>query len=133
MRMMSDVTDFYADCDSPEYGGPVWKLLHRIEALDNGTISFADINFIGLTNIYLYCSCAYYQADKTLMSDIMFDCLCGYLAENFEILEMMDVRGVGTLIVEDNLKAGTCLGVEYPVIVQRIVGGMIAMQGHLPK
>lgn len=86
--------------------------LIQIDKIDAGA-PLEGFELVSLTNVYLHCSYAYYELNESLMSDARFDQLCRYLHDNFDMLEMMGVRGVGDVIVKDNLAAGTCLGVFY--------------------
>lgn len=103
----------------------VKPLLDRIRKLDSGELSFGDLNFVALTNIYVYCSYAYYVLDEVLMSDMMFDLLCAWLYQNFDILEITGVWHVGKLILKENLHAGTCLVDEYPKMFRDIATEMV--------
>lgn len=111
----------------------VVPLYERILKLDSGELSFGDLNFIAETNIYLYCSYAYYELNESLMSDLMFDLLCSWLYENYDILAFMGVWWVGKTIVKDNLKAGTCLGVEYPKMVRDTATQMVRYKRGTPE
>ena len=104
------------------------QLYRRMQSLDRGEIAFDSLRLIPLTNSYLFCSYAYYEKDVSLLSDETFDKLCKYLYDMWEFMEAEGVRHVGTLIIEDNLKAGTCLRVTYPVAVRVIVDMMIELK-----
>ena len=103
-------------------------LYRRMQSLDRGEIAFDSLRLIPLTNIYLFCSYAYYEKDVSLLSDGTFDKLCKYLYDMWEFMEAEGVWHVGTLILEDNLKAGTCLRVTYPPAVQVIAEMMIELK-----
>ena len=91
-----------------------------IADLETGKTEFAKYSHISLCNLYLYASESYYVHDESVMTDGMFDKLCGYLLEQYDVLEMVGVWHVGRDIKKENLEAGTCLGVEFPVPVINI-------------
>lgn len=96
------------------------KIAGDIGMLDSRLSDFQDYNFIRLTNIYLLASYCYYELDVPIMSDGVFDALCGYLADHFDALEMFGVWHVGSVIVKENLDVGTCIGIEYPEMIQLV-------------
>jgi len=117
-----DRTQHKGACLTPEF------LYRRMQSLDRGEIALESLRLIPLTNIYLFCSYAYYEKDVSLLSDGTFDKLCKYLYDMWEFMEAEGVWHLGTLILEDNLKAGTCLRVTYPPAVQVIADMMIELK-----
>lgn len=91
-----------------------------IADLETGKTELTKYNHISLCNLYLYASECYYAHDTSVMTDGMFDKICKYLLEQFDVLEMVGVWHVGRNIVRGNLEAGTCIGVTFPVPVQNI-------------
>ena len=63
------------------------------------------------------CAYAYYELDKTLISDTEFDMLAKEILDNWDNIEHMHKY----LLTKDMLVAGTYLG-EYPNMVKGAVG-----------
>ena len=106
------------------------KHLDRLKGIEDGSIPYPDVPFIGMTNAYLFASYAYYEMDVSLISDFTYDMVCAYLLENFDALEMLGVWHVGKVIVKDNLAAGTCIGIEYPDYVKAAVPVMVRLKNE---
>jgi hypothetical protein len=104
----------------------VQPIYERAVALDAGTARFEDASYIGLCNLYLFASYAYYELDDPILGDETFDRLCKYLYNNWDFLAAEGVWHVGLVIIEDNLRAGTCIGVTYPDAVKEIAVAMVA-------
>ena len=66
---------------------------------------------------YLMCAYAYYELDKSLISDTEFDLLAKDILNNWDNIEHMHKY----LLTKDMLEAGTYLG-EYPTMVRMAVG-----------
>ena len=66
---------------------------------------------------YLMCAYAYYELNKSLISDTEFDLLAKQILEDWDNIEHMHKY----LLTKDMLKAGTYLG-EYPTMVRMAVG-----------
>lgn len=82
--------------------------------------AFSKFSYIRLANIYLVSCCLYYEHNMYVLSDGKFDKLCEYLLEHHDMLEISGVMHVDKNITVDNLLAGTCLGVDYPVPIRTI-------------
>jgi hypothetical protein len=102
----------------------VERIHKRHQDLDAG-VPFEKFSYISLTNTYLFASFAYYERNVSLLADGTFDKLCKYLYNDSELLAAEGVWHVGTVILEDNLQAGTCLGVVYPDTVKQIAEDLI--------
>jgi|TARA_R110000823_G_scaffold315253_1_gene446332 hypothetical protein len=59
---------------------------------------------------YLMASYLYYEENVNVIPDTEFDELCKYLLEHHDELTHPHKH----LVTKDNLRAGTCLGIEYP-------------------
>ncbi len=66
---------------------------------------------------YLMASYAYYDLDEALISDGLYDEICHILLAMVDGDDLPEHRHAH-LVTRDNLRAGTCLGVQYPHIVK---------------
>lgn len=106
----------------------VQHIYERAVALDQGAMSFEDVGYVGLCNLYLFASYAYYELNDPFISDDLFDRLCKHLYNDWDFLAASGVWHVNLVITEDNLRAGTCLGVNYPEAVKEIAAAMTALK-----
>ena len=105
----------------------VEEIYERAVKLDTGSLEFTDVGLVGLTNLYLFCSFAYYVLNENFISDHTFDKLCHHLCNEWDFMAVEKVRGIDSLIVLHNLKAGTCLRVDYPQAVQDIARELVEL------
>lgn len=96
----------------------------RHKRLDEGA-HLSQFTYTALSSTYLFASYAYYELDNPILNDHTFDRICKHLYDDFDVLKGEGVRGLGELITEGNLQAGTCLGVCYPEAVMQIVRELI--------
>jgi len=107
-----------------------YEATRHVERVASGVDAGVDLeayNLITLTNVYLVAACLYYDHDSPLISDGAFDALCVYLHDHYDEMVDAGVYWVGTVIVLQNLAAGTCVGVEYPkgildMVDQHLIG-----------
>ena len=105
------------------------KAMKTVADLEVGEIELVAMNLIHLSNLYLYASHAYYDDDHPIMSDGLYDKICVFMHENFDLMDMVGVWfSLG--ITKDNLAAGTCLGVDHATVTVLMSS---AMQGIARK
>lgn len=98
------------------------QLIDDYEKGENfGGSSLGDGNVIALSNLYLVASCCYYEHDRSIMTDSLFDRLCKELALRYEEL-MFSGAWFLELFDEEALAAGSGyhLTGKYPLPVQQI-------------
>ena len=74
--------------------------------------NFSEFNIIMLHNIYLVTSLAYYRFDESYIPDHLFDQLCKYLLDNFDVAERV-VRNPSETLCKHRLSAGTGFDLKY--------------------
>lgn len=88
--------------------------------LQSGELSFDECPVIYLHNLYLVTSYLYYEMNISMISDSLYDKLCGYIHDHLE--EFMVMCWHKQTLDAELLRAGTGSSLDYPQAIIEIAG-----------